>query len=122
MRKYYISATRVVVVPSPRGHTVVVRIQLLYFDGCPGWHVMHDRLLEVAASVDGAPAVELVEVRSPAEATAWGFHGSPSVLVDGVDPFAEADAPVGMACRLYRTPEGLRGVPTLDQLAAVLAR
>ena len=66
--------------------------------------------------------VELVEVCGPAQAAQWGLHGSPSVLVDGQDPFAEPGAAVGLACRLYRTPEGLRGAPTLDQPAAVLAR
>ena len=49
-----------------------------------------------------------------------GFHGSPSILVDGVDVFAEPGAGVGLSCRIYRTPEGLAGAPTLDQLRAKL--
>ena len=42
------------------------------------------------------------------------------MLVDGRDPFADPDAPVGLACRLYRTEEGLAGSPTVEQLLAVL--
>jgi hypothetical protein len=99
-----------------------MQIQLLYFNGCPNWHDMHDRLREAMASAGDDGAVELVEVRSPAQAAQWGFHGSPSILVDGQDPFAEPGAAVGLACRLYRTPDGLRGAPSMDQLAAVLAR
>ena len=98
-----------------------MRIQLLYFDGCPNWHVMHDRLRSAVALVDEDCDVELVEVDSPEMAVEWGFRGSPSVLVDGRDTFAEPGAPVGLACRLYPTPDGLRGAPTLEQLVAALA-
>ncbi len=43
-----------------------------------------------------------------------------TVLVDGVDPFADASAPVGLSCRVFRTPDGLRGAPTVEQLVRVL--
>jgi len=42
------------------------------------------------------------------------------VLVDGVDPFADSDDPVGLSCRVFRTPEGLRGAPTGQQLVEAL--
>ncbi|MGH8775740.1 MAG: hypothetical protein ACRDWI_11380 [Jiangellaceae bacterium] len=48
------------------------------------------------------------------------FHGSPSVLVDGRDPSSHGDQPVGLACRVYQTPEGPAGAPTIDQLRAAL--
>ncbi|MDK1017238.1 MAG: thioredoxin family protein, partial [Actinomycetota bacterium] len=48
------------------------------------------------------------------------FHGSPTVLINGIDPFAENDAPVGLSCRIYRTDEGLAGTPTIDQLRQAL--
>jgi protein-disulfide isomerase len=76
-------------------------ITLLYFDDCPNWRV---------AVVDTLEEAERV-----------GFHGSPSILVDGVDVFAEPDAGVGLSCRVYRTPEGLAGAPTMEQLRAALA-
>lgn len=60
-------------------------------------------------------------VTDRAEAERIGFTGSPTVLIDGEDPFAEAGRTQGMACRLYRTPEGLDGAPTVDQLHQVLA-
>ncbi|MGV8968390.1 MAG: thioredoxin family protein [Cellulomonas sp.] len=61
----------------------------------------------------------LVETLEEAERV--GFHGSPSVLLDGVDPFADAGAPVGLACRIYQTPAGPAGAPTLEQLRAAVA-
>jgi hypothetical protein len=98
-----------------------MRRQLLYFDGCPNWHVADDRLQEALDELGSSVAVERVLVSTPAEAEAWNFHGSPSVLVDGVDPFAEPGAEVGLSCRLYRTPAGLAGAPTVAQLVEVLA-
>ena len=40
-------------------------------------------------------------VRTPQEAQAVGFRGSPTALVDGIDPFADPVTPVGLSCRLY---------------------
>lgn len=49
-----------------------------------------------------------------------GFHGSPSILVDGVDVFAGAGAGLDLSCRLYQTPDGPAGAPSVDQLRAVI--
>ncbi len=68
--------------------------------------------------VQGSPGA----VTTPEDAELWGFRGSPSVLVDGEDPFACPDAPVGLSCRLYRPPEGDGGSPTREQLVDVLSR
>ena len=38
-----------------------------------------------------------------------------------LDPFADAEAPVGLSCRMYQTPDGAAGSPTLDQLRQLLA-
>jgi len=96
-------------------------VSLLYFDGCPNWHVAHERLRAALVAV-GRPDAEIehVLVSTPEEAEAAQFRGSPTVLVDGRDPFSDPDVPVGLACRLYRTEQGLAGSPTVEQLVAVL--
>lgn len=98
-----------------------MRITLRYFDGCPNWRVAEARLLE-ALGEPGARAAtisyELVETQQDAERL--GFRGSPTLLVEGDDPFAEDDAPVGLACRIYRTEEGAQGAPSVAQLRAML--
>lgn len=99
----------------------VTTITVRYFDGCPNWHTAHDRLravLREAGMTDVEPVLELVE--TPEDAERLGFAGSPTILVDGVDPFAEDDTTFGMTCRVYRTPDGLAGSPTADQLRAAL--
>lgn len=95
-------------------------ITLLYFDDCPNWRVADERLAAIAAErADLKVTRHLVDTLEEAERV--GFHGSPSILVDGVDVFAGPDAGVGLSCRVYRTPDGLAGAPTVEQLRAALA-
>ena len=96
-------------------------IELQYFEGCPSWQFAEQRLATLAAErSDLRLTHRLVETFEEAERL--GFHGSPTILVEGVDPFADPSTPVGFSCRLYPTPEGLAGAPTFEQLRAVLAR
>ena len=96
-------------------------ITLLYFDDCPNWQLADQRLAAITAErADVKVTRHLVETLEDAER--MGFHGSPSILVDGVDLFAEPVAGVGLSCRIYRTPEGLSGAPTLEQLRAALGQ
>lgn len=95
-------------------------IALLYFDGCPNWKTTAERLTVIAAERPEITVIRhLVETVEEAERVA--FHGSPSILIDGVDPFAGAGAGVGLACRIYQTPQGPAGSPTLEQLRSAVA-
>ena len=95
-------------------------ITLLYFDDCPNWRVADERLAAIAAErADLTVTHHLVDTLEEAERV--GLHGSPSILVDGVDVFAGPDAGVGLSCRVYRTPDGLAGAPTVEQLRTALA-
>lgn len=98
-----------------------MRVTLRYFDGCPNWRVAQERVRQVLDEV-GAPEVpiELERIETPERAQEVAFRGSPTVLIDGRDPFLDDDAPIGLMCRVYTTPEGLAGAPTLSQLRAAL--
>jgi hypothetical protein len=96
-----------------------VDVTLLYFDDCPNWEDTARHLRHLADEL-GDIVVKHQLVDSPEEAERTRFRGSPSVIVDGVDPFADPEAPVGLSCRIYQTPGGSAGSPTLDQLRAVL--
>ncbi len=67
----------------------------------------------------GAPFVTTV-VSTPAEARQHGFIGSPTILVDGQDPFTVPGAPPALACRLYVGPDGTSGLPAQDELRRAL--
>lgn len=99
----------------------MVKVELLYFSGCPNWQETRDRLV-TALALAGQSAVTpvLVDVPTAEDAERLGFRGSPTVLIAGRDPFADPDAPCGLACRVFSTPDGLRGAPTVEQLVAAL--
>ncbi len=94
-------------------------VTLLYFDGCPSWRLAEKTLRNLADELD--LDIRLERIDGPEDAERWQFRGSPTILVDGRDPFAAGDAPVGLACRLYSTPHGPSGTPTADQLRAAIA-
>ncbi|MGW1553898.1 organomercurial lyase [Streptomyces sp. NPDC002346] len=98
----------------------VTRITVLTVPDCPNAPLALER---ITAALDGREAdVELVEVGEEAEAARWGMTGSPTVLVDGVDPFAVPSAPASVSCRLYRDEEGrAAGAPSVEVLRKALA-
>ena len=94
---------------------------LRYFDGCPHWRIAHDRLRQALRDEGLAhvePVLELVETSEDAERLR--FVGSPTILIQGRDPFVGPEESFGLSCRVYQTPDGLAGSPTPDQLRAAL--
>lgn len=89
-------------------------VVVLYFDGCPNWQGALDSLRAVGVEP------ELRRVESPDDAKRLGFAGSPTILINGRDPFATGAEPIGMACRVYATPAGFAGSPTEAQLREAL--
>lgn len=105
--------------PSRRQPAVKRTVTLLYSEGCPNWRLADERLTRVAEEL--GYTVTRRAVVTAEQARAEGFRGSPTVLVDGRDAFAEGDEPAGLSCRVYETPHGLAGAPTEAQLRDVLA-
>lgn len=95
------------------------RVTVQCFDGCPNWKVLDERLRDLACEND--IAIDHHRVETPGEAERVSFRGSPTLLIDDVDPFAAGDEPIGLACRVYLTDDGPQGSPTVKQLRAVLA-
>lgn len=106
--------------PCGRSYRRRMRVELLWSRGCPNWRETDDRLREALRLAGAAAEAVLVQVATPEEAERLRFRGSPTVLIDGADPFAEESDPVGLSCRVFRTAEGLRGAPTLEQLVEAL--
>jgi hypothetical protein len=74
-------------------------ITILYFDGCPNWELARERVIEAAQLAGSTNDIELRRVDSPEDAEQVGFAGSPTILIDGADPFPNGTT--GFACRLY---------------------
>ena len=97
-------------------------ITIQYLGGCPHKALAEARVAEAVRHCGGpAPAVVLQEIADAEDAARVGFAGSPTVLVDGIDPFDRPGAGAGFTCRLYPTGDGNEGAPSLDELCAALA-
>ena len=89
---------------------------LLTVPDCPNAAAFEERL---AVALAGHPAavVRRRVVGDDLEAAEAGMHGSPTLLVDGTDPFAAPGQPPSLSCRLYRDAAGRAGpVPSVQEL------
>lgn len=94
-------------------------VELRFFDDCPNWRQTYADLAALRADM---PEMELSLriIDTIDDAERFGFLGSPSIVVNGIDLFGDPSAPVGLTCRVYVTTEGPAGSPTVDQLRAAL--
>lgn len=102
-----------------------MKVQVLYFDGCPNYEALLPHLRELLDTNGAeAAAIELVRVADEETAAQERFLGSPTVRIDGrdVEPGAGERTDFGLECRLFATAEGLRGVPDDDWVLAALER
>ncbi len=97
-------------------------LQILHVPGCPGVPVLIERLK--AAEPDRVAAeLMTVVVSEQADAERLGMCGSPTLLVDGADPFADPAQRPSLSCRLYAATDGtLANAPSLDALRAALLK
>jgi len=99
-----------------------MKVEVLYFEGCPNHAPTVDRVREELQS-DGLPKeIREVEVRTQAEAEALGFLGSPTVRIDGLDIEREARnlTNYGMSCRTYLEGRVRSGLPSPDLIRRAL--
>ncbi|MFF9194251.1 alkylmercury lyase [Streptomyces sp. NPDC014779] len=101
-------------------HPGTPRVTVLTVPDCPNAPLIRRRLSE---ALEGRTVpVEWIEVDDPDEASRHGMTGSPTLLLDGADPFAQVDAPASLSCRLYRHLDGtVDGAPAVVDLRRVLA-
>ncbi len=111
-----------------------MQIKILYFSGCPNWEMAAARVRTVLAELGRA------DVEVQAEDVHWASHlssewaGSPTVLLDGRDLFADRRPTPDLAvdgsrhpvlgrdaCRIYVTETGFEASPSLEQLRTALA-
>jgi hypothetical protein len=100
-----------------------MRVELLVVPDCPN-EAPARALLDRAAQLAGVLELDLrvTVIDSDEEARRRGFIGSPTFLVEGVDPFPVPGAPAAVACRVYPTAAGLSGVPDVGALQNALVR
>ena len=93
-----------------------MKIDILYFNDCPSWQNALKNL-QIALMEEGLEiSINPIEVKSDGEAVDTKFLGSPSFQINGQDLWPEERSSYSMSCRVYRTPDGFRGWPTIEML------
>lgn len=98
------------------------RVELIWFSDCANHADARRMLREVIAEMaPGTPIVDL-DASDADVAARLQFPGSPTIRVDGhdVDPSHVDPGDYTPRCRLYRTPNGLRGLPERSWIEAAL--
>ncbi len=99
-----------------------MKVELLYFDGCPGYSELRARLMRLLEQAGVDATIEGRSIDSEGSAQRERFLGSPTLRVDGrdVDRTAAARHDYGLRCRLYQTEDGLHRTPPDTWIANAL--
>jgi hypothetical protein len=98
-----------------------MKVEVLYFEGCPTYLDAEGTMRKVLAEEGVEAEMELVAVNTDGEARRLRFPGSPTIRVDGEDLFPAPEREGWRpGCRVYATPDGLRGSPTAEMIRAAL--
>jgi hypothetical protein len=93
---------------------------LLTVPDCPNAAVF-EAWLEAALAGHPGAVVRRREVADEREAAQAGMCGSPTLLINGADPFAVPGQVPGLACRLYRDATGRpAGAPPVEAIRRVV--
>jgi hypothetical protein len=93
-----------------------MNIDLLYFEDCPSWHAALENLKAALSAEKLEAEIRLVVCEDDAAALRLRFLGSPSFQVNGADLWPEQRKRYNLSCRVYATPQGLQGAPTVEML------
>ena len=97
-----------------------MRIDVLTVPDCPNAPVLLERLEHVLHGRADTHVHHRV-IADLDQAKRFGMHGSPTALIDGLDPFATPGTSPSMSCRLYRDQDGhASGAPSTADLRRVL--
>lgn len=91
-----------------------MKIQLLYFEGCPNLESARAAIRDAIAAERIDEVIEEIDVESPTAPDSVRGWGSPTILIDGKDVTGSSRA-TGSSCRLYAN-----GAPPVDEIRARL--
>jgi hypothetical protein len=82
-----------------------VHLTVLAVPGCPNVKLFEQHLMQ---ALEGSRDITVSrhEITDQDQATRRGMNGSPTLLIDGIDPFGRPGQQASMSCRLFR--EGRR--------------
>lgn len=99
-----------------------MKVEVLYFEGCPNHQPAVDRVREALRSEGMPDHVDEIKVYDDAEAKALKFLGSPSVRVNGMDieRSAHREISFAIACRTYNDGCCSSGLPSQELIRTAI--
>lgn len=90
-----------------------MKIEFLYFDGCPNHEIALSNLQTVLDKAGIKDKIEVINIVNSDDVTRHRFLGSPSIRIDGIDlEISEDEATAySMRCRLYKNGPAMQGYP-----------
>lgn len=98
-----------------------MNIQILAIEGCPSLTAATENTRAALGELGHDElAIEQITIRDAADARAFAFAGSPTILADGADLFPSDGRTEDLACRVYPTESGIAPAPSRAQLVTAL--
>jgi hypothetical protein len=95
-----------------------LKIELLYFEGCPGHEPALNALKDVLKEEEVGASVKSINVNSDDLVINHRFLGSPSIRIDGMDIEIESRSinDFGQKCRIYDNNGVPSGIPPKNMI------
>ena len=104
---------------------MTTKVEILYFYGCPSYKETEETVRSILAEEGIEAEVELVPVNTDEDVEHLRLPGNPTIRTDGRDLFSSGvrdRVHWRLGCRVYATPDGLKGRLTKGMLQDALAR
>ena len=101
-----------------------MKIQFLYFDGCPSHETALDRLKKAMQLEKINAPIEIKEISTQKEAENFSFLGSPTILIndEDIDLFPQ-NPHFALTCSAYTLPNGkISPLPPLELIQHALRK
>ena len=101
-----------------------MKIQFLYFDGCPSHETALDLLKKAMQLEKINVPIEIKEISTQKEAENFSFLGSPTILINDEDIDMLTHNPhIALTCRAYTLPNGkISPLPPLELIQHALRK
>lgn len=100
-----------------------MKVEILYFPGCPNHQSTAQRVREVAQEMGVDVDITERDVTGVEDPAALGFRGSPTVLIDGKEIESTVTEPTAkLGCRTFSSGTGVPEKELLMQAMAEAAR
>lgn len=96
-----------------------MKIQLLYFSGCPSYKEGLENLKQALRELGLKEDFEMINIETDEMAKEYQFIGSPTIRINerDIDLRARGAQVTGFkGCRIYQTEKGILGAPTVEMI------